>query len=80
MTFSSQKVAVARYTIWLTWHALSAASSSRTSGRAQSRLGLGPLILDQTGDSATYITLLIAAVISLGLAWLSVGSPVDSWN
>ena len=35
MTSSAQKVAVARYTIWRTLHALSAASSSRTSGRPE---------------------------------------------
>jgi len=44
------------------------------------RFGLGLWVLDRTGDAAAYTTLLVAAVLPLGVASLLVGPLVDRWN
>ena len=79
MTSTARKIAVARYSARRTLPTLSGPVRLEHRG-GPNRFGLGTQVLDQTGDVAAYTTLLIVAVLSLGIAWLPVGSPVDSWN
>lgn len=51
-----------------------------TIGSGMTRFGLGLWVLDRTGDTAAYTTMLLAAVLPLGVASLLVGPLVDRWN
>ena len=69
-----------RFTAERAFYALAGGQFVSTIGSGMTRFGLGLWVLDQTGDIAAYTTLLVAAVLPLGIASLLVGPLIDRWN
>lgn len=80
MAEPAQTSSLPRFTAERAFYALAGGQFVSTIGSGMTRFGLGLWVLDQTGDIASYTTLLVAAVLPLGVASLLVGPLIDRWN
>lgn len=80
MAMTRRMSSLPRFTAERAFYALAGGQFVSTIGSGMTRFGLGLWVLDQTGDIASYTTLLVAAVLPLGIASLLVGPLIDRWN